>query len=650
MRVKLMSLTLENFKGCDYYKVDLSGNNAVISGKNRSGKSTFFDAFIWLLFGKDSNGRTDFAIKPIRNGKTVHDVETSVTAVIDVDGTESKLRRTYTENWVKKRGASERTLEGHTTNFWLDDAPCLTKSQYDDFVKSIMDENSFRLLTTPGLFFDMKPDDMKNILFSMVRDITNEEVGSKDKKFSKIVEELNKRDMDSYKRMLNSKKLSLSTEVNQLPARITTARSLAPELEDWEALSDEIKNLDVELKELDERIQTAQNKDAQNQRLLAERQRKISGKEMEIQNLMNKIFQEANKDYYDKLRDISEKRSAIALAESEIRILESKMMDTTSIQPAINVNLEKIAVLREEFTKVYNSQFTMDSSSTVCPTCGQQLPDDILMNKEEELRRRFNVDKAKNLEDIKSKGTSLKAINESLERDLKFRNDNNQNLLSDINALKEKISKIAIPSQPTQVEPNYSTEEMKKLENELNLLKSEDWQTTSSVSSEDIGKRESIRERQKSLSARLGLKCQYEKCANEVIELESRLRAANYELADVEREISIAEEFQKVKDSMLEGEINARFEMLSFSFLKEQINSGTKVTCIPLVNGIPFKSANNADQINAGLDFINAMCKHKDVFVPIFLDNAEAVNKVLDIDTQLIKLVVTDEKLTIQVL
>ena len=54
-------------------------------------------------------------------------------------------------------------------------------------------------------------------------------------------------------------------------------------------------------------------------------------------------------------------------------------------------------------------------------------------------------------------------------------------------------------------------------------------------------------------------------------------------------------------------------------------------------------------KINAGLDIINAICKFEGITVPIFTDNAESINELLPTQSQIIRLVVSeDDKLTIK--
>ena len=61
-----------------------------------------------------------------------------------------------------------------------------------------------------------------------------------------------------------------------------------------------------------------------------------------------------------------------------------------------------------------------------------------------------------------------------------------------------------------------------------------------------------------------------------------------------------------------------------------------------MVDGVPYRSLNNAARINAGIDVINALTKFYKVNAPVFIDNAEAVTKFIDCKSQTIKLIVDE--------
>ena len=52
-KIKLKSIRLENFKGIKNLDVKFSDRTEIM-GRNAAGKTTVFDAFTWLLFGKNS--------------------------------------------------------------------------------------------------------------------------------------------------------------------------------------------------------------------------------------------------------------------------------------------------------------------------------------------------------------------------------------------------------------------------------------------------------------------------------------------------------------------------------------------------------------------------------------------------------------------
>ena len=77
-KVKLLSIHIQNFKGCKDKTIDF-GDKTRISGANATGKTTIFDAFTWLLFERDSLGSSNFDIRPLdENLKMSDNIEISV--------------------------------------------------------------------------------------------------------------------------------------------------------------------------------------------------------------------------------------------------------------------------------------------------------------------------------------------------------------------------------------------------------------------------------------------------------------------------------------------------------------------------------------------------------------------------------------------
>ena len=115
MNIELKKLELLNFKGIKELTIDF-GKETSIYGENATGKTTIFDAFTWLLFGKDSANKSDFNIKILnKNGETIHGLNDQVTGTLIVGNKEVILRRALKENWVKKRGSADSIFSGNST-------------------------------------------------------------------------------------------------------------------------------------------------------------------------------------------------------------------------------------------------------------------------------------------------------------------------------------------------------------------------------------------------------------------------------------------------------------------------------------------------------------------------------------------------------
>ena len=177
MEIRIIALRLRNFKGVRSADYLFGGRNARIEGPNGSGKSTVFDAFTWLLFGKDHRDQTTstFELKTIdpSTGKPYPREDHWVEAVLTVDGQEHVLRRAWIEDWVKPTGEVEDVLNGHKSAFYVDGVDVVTKKAYDAVVAGWLREDSFKLLTNPHYFIDDAFTDWKErrrALLDLVKD------------------------------------------------------------------------------------------------------------------------------------------------------------------------------------------------------------------------------------------------------------------------------------------------------------------------------------------------------------------------------------------------------------------------------------------------------------------------------------------------
>ena len=59
------------------------------------------------------------------------------------------LKKVYREKWVKQRGASKETQEGHENVYFWNDVPC-KMTDFKQRVRELLKEDVFKLITIPG--------------------------------------------------------------------------------------------------------------------------------------------------------------------------------------------------------------------------------------------------------------------------------------------------------------------------------------------------------------------------------------------------------------------------------------------------------------------------------------------------------------------
>src|SRR5699024_109834 len=219
--IKLTQLKLRNFKGIKEFHLDLANGNAKIYGDNATGKTTIYDSFLWLLFNKDSNNRADFAIKTLdENGKEVNNLEHEVEAAFEVDGQSLTLRKVYKEKYTKKRGQATAEFTGHETNHYIDDVP-VKKKEYEDEIKSLVNEEVFKLITSPTYFNEaLKWQDRRKTLLEICGDIELDDVVKANNKLKDLPTVLQNRTVEDHKKVIAERRKAINKELDMIPVRI----------------------------------------------------------------------------------------------------------------------------------------------------------------------------------------------------------------------------------------------------------------------------------------------------------------------------------------------------------------------------------------------------------------------------------------------
>ena len=107
--------------------------------------------------------------------------------------------------------------------------------------------------------------------------------------------------------------------------------------------------------------------------------------------------------------------------------------------------------------------------------------------------------------------------------------------------------------------------------------------------------------------------------------------------------------FSKARMEQIEATINSKFELVSFNMFHVPIQGEEKEICETIYKGVPFSDLNTAGKIQAGLDIINALSTHYDMYLPIFIDNRESTHWIPQVKAQIINLFADDAEPKIRV-
>ena len=172
--IKLKSIHIQNFKGC-VNKLISFGELTKIYGANATGKTTVFDAFTWLLFGKDSHGSAKFDIRTLdKDGKMIDNLEICVEAILSVDGEEYTLKKFKTK-FVKKRGTGTTEFQGNVNEFEINGYP-KSEKDFKEFISGMIDEKIFNLATNPIAFTSLPWKEQREILMQFVADSSDVQI------------------------------------------------------------------------------------------------------------------------------------------------------------------------------------------------------------------------------------------------------------------------------------------------------------------------------------------------------------------------------------------------------------------------------------------------------------------------------------------
>jgi exonuclease SbcC len=659
MKIILNQLQLVSFKGIRSLTIDFNDYTQDIHGANETGKSTVFNAFLWLLFGKDMEGRKDYEVKTRdENGREIEKLDHEVTGTFSIDGQTTVMRRTLKEKWVKPRGARESEFSGNETVFEWNGVP-MREKDYLEKINGIMKEDVFKLLTNP-LYFNTgltgyKVPDWKarrQILVDLAGNLDDKAIMEADSRFAGLLAQLTGKNLEEYKAQISAQKKKLKDSLDILPARIDEAHRAIPAALDFTGIDRDILAKEKAIANLDESLEDIARAHTQKNDEQMARQNEIFVHKQQIQIIEQEIRSRFNIAKGEREATIRELRATGRGKDSELTNLNAELK---RLEGQKSVFEARISDLRADWAKVDGKQPEPQRDDFKCPSCKQDLPAATVEDKNRVYQKSvsdFNENKVKRLGEITATGkelkTQLEAFNLSIiecKAGIEKAEGETRYLRAKITGLEREAASSNEQAEQTIASSIATHVDICSIKGRIGVIEQqiEASKTGESDNSEIKARRHTLYAELDELKKQRDTKGQIERGEKRVAELQTEEKDLAQRLADLEAIEFTIQEFTRVKIDTLESQINHKFRYARFKLFDRQVNGQEVECCETMYKGVVWGSMNTAARVLVGIDIINVLSAHYGVSAPIFLDNRESVTSIPDTDAQIVNLIVSPE-------
>ncbi len=627
MEIHLNNITIENFKGVKKFTTTFNGNT-IIKGENGAGKTTVYDAFLWLLFGKDSSGRKEFGLRPLdKDNNAIKGLVVAVEAHIMFGGMRHDLRKEHHEKSNRKG-----QIKGYETLCWIDEVPKKI-SEYTDWIKEVIDEDTFKLLTDTH-FFNGKYhwSDRRSVLLDIAG-----EIGTP-KGFEELIATLNGRTVEEYRKVLAERKKLASKERDEINPRIDELQKqldayVGGDTTEQEkvktAIEDELATFTILRTEIVEGQNARQVKIDEMNRL----QGKRTEREGVLKNDTTKI-DEFIKERNQITESVEGKKTEIMEKQNAIRHKETNIM---GINGKITAFTAQLSPIRDKAIRLQS----LKESDTTCVTCHRPL--------EAGQIKKLKADNKLLLVGVIEQGNAIQANVEQSQADLTAAQEELENFKGQLLILEKELGdgikyrdermEIIEESIAVNVTVDPAVDETcVELSRQINTLASEIGEPAGNqlqkIEDDRREKNKALAEVEKALAA----SDQMKKNTKRIAELGAKETELAQTIADIEKEIAGIDQYKKAESGLIESAVNNKFEHVTFKLFNTLLNGSIEDCCEAILNGTPYPDMSCGEKILVGIDIINVLSRHYDLSVCLFIDNAESMTLPIEAKSQVIEL------------
>lgn len=624
--IRIISISLNNWRG-QTREVVLDGRDAVVSGRNRSGKSSVLNAFLWCIFGTDQESRSNYLLFDDKIEQT-HDnaVPAEVEVKLSVDGETSTLKRVAEQGWVRRRGTDvyERSGSDNYSFFW--DGIERSARQFKNDVEEIFGapEEKLKIMLNQTYFQSLDWKTQRKNLGDIIGEVLESDFTND---YSFVFEQLAKLTIDEVREKYRALLKPAKEASDKLPIEISALESSLPSMDGIEEKKAEITRLEGLIEAVDRRII---DRSKELQPLVDARTRELK----EIERLNRELIED--KGAYDSsvALDPAVVEARKNLDEARIfnenisRYRSHNQLDIQNVKSRIDL-LEKrcknCSDERERLHQKLDEVKSREFKDGVCHYCGQPLPEDKLAD----ARRRFQESNEAERMRIVASGKSNNSLWDTYKTELEASQQKLKELesasyeLQDIAPLKKALED-AENLRPAFEQTDAYKEKaarIKHLEETLTVIPD--------VSNDDlIAEKRGYAESARALREETAVEAVRKSMEGQIQNKRAELKENSSLVAKYEGILFNIDQYEREKASIIRTRVNRLFKVCDVQ-METQDKSGRMVpTCI--INdseGVDFRVTNTASKFACRMDIADAFAGFYGLSLPLIVDNTEMINE-----------------------
>lgn len=653
--VELKQISIENYKKFETAEYQFAPRT-MVSGRNQQGKTTLMDAYFDTLTEKLADGTSPNSVRRKENGEEVEGVVARELTLL-IDGEETVIRK------ETKKGKSSSTTKYQVDGFDYN------QTKYKDFLKNIADPEIILMCSNAKAFLNKLQKSTAEARKTLT-DMSGFNADAFMKNNAEIMQITKRHSVEETVKTLNKAKKDKQKEIDEKKAESKAVKN--QETPDA-AVLEEKKT--VVLDKLNSLLEKEKQLNKSN-KVYDELSYEITGLKKSRDSIVSKATEVLQDEKRKIISLLNNRRFKQKQEEENLRILEN-FLATAEKPERIQ---QRIKVLQDKYKQTYASTFDettlkliqseeFDPESAICPTCGQNLPEEQIeqlrtefekkkqerINAELAKKEQFEADKQQKLKEITEEGnaevTRKREVEEKrkdIESQIEQTKKNIATLISEIVQKEKELEKL--PSEPDMsgnAEYQAVVAEIHKKQEQLDGLTNNS-EEKASVQAE----RMSVEKELTGIETKIEMAKQAVQKQVETLErLNAEQKKLGQEHSDIQQKLDLLKEFSIQKNQKLAEMINPHFKHFQFQFLDYTQDGEPVEVCKMICNDIGyFDGLNHSDQILCNIDLVVGLQELNGLNLPVWVDDVESVNadRIPDTGRQMILLKVSDDELKVE--